>query len=333
MKQVSPKQLLPELIEAINLKIPVMIWGKPGVAKSDLATLACRMTNNADLDIRVNLLEPVDFRGIPHVVDGMTKWAMPDFLPNEALHGARGVMKLEELPTGLPGTQTCCYQLVQDRKLGDYVMPEDWTIIGMGNSLSDRAATFDMPSPLKNRFAHFELVATIDDWADWAGKNNIDQSIISFLRFRPELLSTFEPDNTAFATPRSWANLSKRLEGSLLPDTMLTMMGGYVGEQAAGEYLAFRRIQADLPDIDQAIANPDRCDVPDDISILYAFTGALVSRAHPKSIDNVMKLINRFPKEYQVFFLRDAINRNVEIAATQAVITWMQDGDNTELLT
>ena len=46
----------------------------------------------------------------------------------------------------------------------------------------------------------------LDDWVSWAYKNGIDEKIIAFLRFRPELLFDFDPAHNpvAFPSPRSW---------------------------------------------------------------------------------------------------------------------------------
>jgi len=49
-------------------------------------------------------------------------------------------------------TQAGCYQLILDRKLGEYVLPDGWVVIAAGNPASERGVHFAMPRPLRNRF-------------------------------------------------------------------------------------------------------------------------------------------------------------------------------------
>jgi MoxR-like ATPase len=46
-------------------------------------------------------------------------------------------------------------------------------IFAAGNRQGDRGVTYSMPAPLANRFSHYELDVNLDDWVDWAYKNNI----------------------------------------------------------------------------------------------------------------------------------------------------------------
>ena len=98
--------------------------------------------------------------------------------------------------------QPDCYQLVLDRRLGDYTMPDGWAIVAAGNRDSDRAATMRMPTPLRNRFVHLDFEVDIQEWSEWAIQAAIRPEVIVFLRFRPELLSQFDRDANAFPSPR-----------------------------------------------------------------------------------------------------------------------------------
>jgi hypothetical protein len=110
----------------------------------------------------------------------------------------RAFLFLDELNAAPAMVQASCYQLVLDRQLGEYTLPEDWAIIAAGNRDSDRAATTRMPTPLRNRFVPFEFEVDLQEWSEWAIQNGIRPEVIAFLRFRPELLSMFDRDNNAF---------------------------------------------------------------------------------------------------------------------------------------
>ena len=341
MQQVTPKVLMTELAQAILSGIPVMIWGKPGVGKSEIVETVAQSINYNTVEVRVNLMEPVDFRGIPYVEDGKTKWAIPDFLPDAEIHGERGVFKLDELPAGMPATQACMYQIVQDGKLGEYTMPPGWTTVAMGNSLSDRAATFDMPSPLKNKFSHYELIADVGDWCDYAYKRGVDPDLISLVKLKPELLSTFEPDAIAFSTPRTIMMLDKRLKlGKLSTEGRFATISGIVGEGFATEYAAWLRLKAELPDLDAAIANPHLFKKPAESDIAYAVVSSLVDKAEYSVMGGIMKMISKLDREFQVTYVKMLVGQQKvrgndgkkNPLTHDAVRNWMQDPENAALI-
>jgi MoxR-like ATPase len=53
--------------------------------------------------------------------------------------------------------QGIAQQLILDRQVGSYRVPDGWFIWAAGNRKSDRAAVFEMPSALANRFIHLDI--------------------------------------------------------------------------------------------------------------------------------------------------------------------------------
>ena len=202
MKASAITEALKSLIAA---KRPVFLWGPPGVGKSSIVGQVAAAKNLCLKDLRALLLDPVDIRGLPHLAsDGRATWAIPDFLPSD---GA-GLLFLDELNAAPSMVQAAFYQLILDRKLGEYTLPDDWVIVAAGNRDSDRATTSRMPSPLRNRFVHLTFEVDTEDWSNWAISNKIRPEVIAFIRFRPELLNQFDKDAFAFPTPRTWEFLS-----------------------------------------------------------------------------------------------------------------------------
>ena len=60
---------------------PEMLWGPPGIGKSDIVKAVAKECGIELRDIRLAQLDPVDLRGVPAVEDGQTKWATPSFFP------------------------------------------------------------------------------------------------------------------------------------------------------------------------------------------------------------------------------------------------------------
>jgi hypothetical protein len=195
---------------------PVMLWGPPGVGKSQMVAQIATRHQVPVIDIRLSQMEPSDLRGIPFRVDERVEWAVPAILPNAERHGETGILFLDEINAAPPAVSAAAYQLILDRRLGEYQVPEHWAIFAAGNRQGDRGVIYSMPAPLANRFSHFEVETNLDDWVTWAYANGIDERVIGFLRFRPELLFDFDPAHNpvAFPSPRSWEFAHRGLASS-----------------------------------------------------------------------------------------------------------------------
>jgi MoxR-like ATPase len=261
--------------------VPVMLWGPPGVGKSEMVAQVGKRHNVPVIDIRLSQMEPSDLRGIPFRVEARVEWAVPAMLPDMQRHGPEGILFLDEITSAPPSVSAAAYQLILDRRLGEYQVPDGWAIFAAGNRQGDRGVTYTMPAPLANRFSHFEVESHLDDWVSWAYANGIDERLIGFLRFRPELLFNFDPSHNpvAFPSPRSWEFAHRALqkfgENSSL---MVNTLQACVGPAAGIELAAFVNNLDKLPDLD-AILRGEEVPTPDEIDLQYAVASALVGRA------------------------------------------------------
>ena len=335
MHSIRPKHLLSEILDNMKAGLNTMIWGGPGTGKSDIPLEVTKGLNQKLLDFRANLFDPVDVRGIPYVAKfenmprNYTRWAVPDIFPIVERDGYEGLFFIDELPTAPPATQNAFLQLLLTRRVGDYELPEGWSIIAAGNRLTDSAAVYQMPSPVRNRLAHYELEPHLDDWCTWAIRNGIDQSLISFLRFKPVLLYDFNPESYAFPTPRSWAFVDKRLKlANVDEETLYYGVSALVGDGAAGEYIAFRKIHKDLPDVDALIANPQTYKPQDNVAVNIALAGALASQSNEKLMDNIVKVMSKMQTEYQVIGMKLAIRYDKTMISHPAVRRWITDSSH-----
>ncbi|MBD3800920.1 MAG: ATPase [Campylobacterales bacterium] len=235
----------------------------------------------AYIDLRLSLLDPTDLRGIPffNADSGEAVWAPASFLPDGG--EKEGILFLNELNTAAPMVQASAYQLILDRKLGEYVIPEGWAIFAAGNREGDRGVTYAMPAPLANRFTHYDVEANLDDWVGWALDAGIDERVLGFLRFRPDLLFNYDAAHNpvAFPSPRSWEYAHRALQKfSDRPDLLGDALQACVGQACGVELKAFIDNLENLPDID-GILNGTVTDVPKGIDLQYGVAAALVRRA------------------------------------------------------
>lgn len=260
---------------------PVMIWGPPGVGKSQVIAQVATRHGVPIIDIRLSQLEPSDLRGIPFRAGEHVEWAVPSMLPDGGRHGPTGLLFLDEITSAPPTVSAAAYQLILDRRLGAYEIPSGWAIFAAGNRQGDRGVTYTMPAPLANRFAHFEFEVNLDDWVAWAYASGIDERIIGFLRFRPELLFEFDPAHNpvAFPSPRSWEFAHRALQKFAdHPEVLLGTLQACVGPAAGIELHAFISNLDQMPDLD-AIVRGEEVPIPGEVDLQYAIASALVGRA------------------------------------------------------
>ncbi len=295
---------------------PVMLWGPPGVGKSDMVRQLGQRHHAAVIDIRLSQMEPSDLRGIPFRVDEFVEWAVPSMLPNAERHGQYGILFLDEITSAPPSVSAAAYQLILDRRLGNYQVPPGWAIFAAGNRQGDRGVTYTMPAPLANRFSHFEVDINLDDWVAWAYANRIDDRVIGFLRFRPDLLFDFDPAHNpvAFPSPRSWEFAHRALQKfEHHPELLQGSLQACVGPAAGVELHAFIASLDQMPDM-EAILRGEEVPAPEDIDLQYAVASALVGHAirardgtsAMRVHGNILDYASRFPqREMGVMMVSD----------------------------
>ncbi len=260
---------------------PVMLWGPPGVGKSDMIHQVGQRHQVPVIDIRLSQMEPSDLRGIPFRTEDRVEWAIPALLPDAERHGPEGILFLDEITSAPPSVSAAAYQLILDRRLGEYQVPEGWAIFAAGNRQGDRGVTYTMPAPLANRFSHYEVDVNLDDWVAWAYAHDIDDRVIGFLRFRPERLFDFDPAHNpvAFPSPRSWAFAHRALQKFAdQSDILAGALQACVGTSAGMELKTYVDSLDQMPDLDAILRGESR-EMPKSLDLQYAVAAALVGRA------------------------------------------------------
>jgi hypothetical protein len=306
---------------------PVMVWGPPGIGKSQIVAQVAAQHSVPVIDIRLSQMEPTDLRGIPFRDSDHVVWSIPALLPNVERHGSRGILFLDEITSAPPSVTAAAYQLILDRRLGEYRVPDGWAIFAAGNRHGDRGVTYAMPAPLANRFTHYDLEAHLDDWIAWAYQHDIDERVIAFLHFRPELLFEMKSSTTlaAFPSPRTWEYADRALKKfATAPELLLDGLRACVGAAAGIEFKAFMDHIRDLPDI-EAIAQGRSNDIPGAIDLQYAVASSLVRRVVRESgkpnseamIGNVLRYAKLFPQRELGIMLVSDLQRAIGVPLLQ----------------
>jgi len=269
---------------AMKRKRPVFLWGPPGIGKSDLMLqITDTFTNGLLIDLRMALMEPTDLRGIPYynAAENTMSWAPPVDLPSTEMAAKYDVVVLflDELNSAPMATQAAAYQLVLNRRIGTYYLPENCVIVAAGNRDTDRGVTYRMPSPLANRFVHIEVAADFDTWNDWAVENEIHSDVLGYLTFAKNDLYNFDPGSNerSFATPRSWTFVSELLkeedgDPEMSESEVTDLVAGTVGEGLAVKFNAHRKHSGKLPNPSDILSGKVTKIEIKEVSAMYSLT-------------------------------------------------------------
>ena len=252
-RTVTSLQAKKSLLKAFQVKRPLFLWGPPGIGKSELVEVITNDLNGLMIDLRLGQMEPTDIRGIPFYNKDIGKmdWAPPVELPDEetAAQYPIVVLFLDELNSAAPSVQSAAYQLILNRRIGKYKLPDNVVMVAAGNRESDKGVTYRMPTPLANRFIHQEMKVDFASWQEWAVNNRIHKDVVGYLSFAKQDLYDFDAKSAsrAFATPRSWTFVSQLLDDNSDDDTTMNLIAGTVGEGLAVKFMAHKKVAGRMP--------------------------------------------------------------------------------------
>lgn len=280
-RTVGPTNAKKAIRRAIKSRRPIFIWGPPGIGKSDIVKQLGEELDAHVIDVRLSLWEPTDIKGIPYFDSnrGTMVWAPPEELPSEefAAQHKSVILFFDEMNSAAPAVLAAAYQLILNRRVGQYVLPDNVYIIAAGNREADRGVTYRMPAPLANRFVHLEMTVNWDDWFTWAVKTRIHKDVIGFLTSFKRDLYDFDPKSSAkaFATPRSWMFVSDLLDDDTDETTVGDLVAGAIGEGLGIKFMAHRRIASKLPKPEDILSGDVTTIDTSEISAMYALTISL----------------------------------------------------------
>ena len=238
-------------------KVP-MLWGPPGIGKSELLGGIAdggQLGKTLLIDVRLPLMEPTDIRGIPYFnpEERTMKWAPSEEFPSaeQAAEYDTVILFLDELSAAPQSVQAASYQLMLNRRVGPYILPDNVVVAAAGNSEGDGSVSYKMPQALRNRLVHFQLRADFDSWFDWAVASGIHADVLAYLNNARGDLFKFDPRSAdrAYPTPRSWTFVSDIMEDAaeMGEGDLMEMVAGTIGEGFATSFMSYREIGKDLP--------------------------------------------------------------------------------------
>jgi len=333
--EISASAMVEALDTVLMSKLTPMLVGSPGIGKSDIVKSVAKKHNLKLIDMRLAQSDPTDLNGFPTLQQDGTRmdYAPPTTFPLQNLdtvpQGYDGwLLFLDEINAAPPAIQAAAYKLVLDRQIGMHNLHKRVAIVCAGNKATDKAIVNRLSTAMQSRMIHLNLMVDSDAWLEWANANGIDHRVISFVKFRPELLHKFNPSHAddTFASPRTWEFLSRIITGKeKFSRTDHAVLVGTVGEGPATEFRAFCEVYKDLPTIEQMVANPSVIHIPKEPGHQYAMTTLISHNANDATIAPLMIVIKKLPVEFQVVVLKDIYSMSPELKENPVIQTWVNE--------
>lgn len=326
-----------------NLKHAVLGLGAPGVGKSQIIRQIGKKYGFKVIDIRLAQMSEVEIGGLIYPNESRTKtvWLAPEILPDEQRDGKNTILLLDEITSCTKRVQVAAYQLILDRRIGQYQLPEGTFVVALGNREDDDGVYIRLAGPLADRFEIHYIEPNFEDWKnDYALKNGVHPYVINYLTFKPAALHNqkAEEDSMVFATPRSWVRVSDILNND--PDVTKPVIRhkiiGNVGAVEGSQFVEFCKKQTRPVTADDFLsgrAGPPRS--PEETSILVsalACKAAFLEGRAPGPLtdaeryetERVIRALFRLPQaEYTVVGLKRLLELNRE--AVKSVFLMMDD--------
>ncbi len=261
--QITPIQLGQILKPYLRSKKqnPIFIWGTMGIGKSDIIASLTKpgevTEKGGDLvDMRLAQMDTTALRGIPHLnrrvhadgsEDTVMVFSVPDELPTQELADKYDyvILFLDEMNSAPKAVQASAYQLILNRRIGKYHLPDNVFIIAAGNNAADKGVVHEMPAPLLNRFKHYHLTHDHKDWMKWAMESQIHPLVMGYIEHNASDLYGFSKDSQSksFPTPRSWEFVSNTLyerdNKNCVPENLLMIeLASSIGDTVASKLMA-----------------------------------------------------------------------------------------------
>lgn len=275
---------------ALQARVPVLLWGAPGIGKTMILNAISRAFGSPMQTIIASVREPSDFAGLPVITEtGGVRLAAPDWAAAVVAHynetGEDSVLFFDEISTAPPAVQAAMLRVCFDKVAGDVQLPQTTPIVAAANPPDQAAGGWDLSHPLANRFLHLDWKENVEAWVEGmiAGfpdpsvtklpnnwRDRIPEArtmIASFIKARPTFLLNVPTDESKagreWPSPRTWDMASTLLAAAwsinAKKDVVHDLVGGCVGFGPATEFLSWLE-QLDLPDPNELLRRPEKFD-------------------------------------------------------------------------
>ena len=301
----KPSVILECLKYAFEFNEPILMTGPPGVGKTSLVYQAAESVQYPVYVAHPVVSEPIDFKGMPTVIDGIAT-----FLPFDDLRILIDatepiVFFIDDLGQAPASVQAAVMQLLLARRIGEKKVSEHVRFVAATNRREDLAGVQGILSPVQSRFTILSLGVSKDDWIVWAIKNDISPEMISFINYTGGKFLTedrsHDIENTGNPRTVAKADTHFRNAPANIRDTLIA---GAAGQAFMLEFTTYIKVFTDLPTLEDIVSDPENTPIPDAPSKLFVVVAMLITRTTIENTNAVSAYILRLTDDWQIRYLK-----------------------------
>jgi len=333
--KTHPAKLKKIIVAMMAAGIVPMVWGDPGISKSAQIYQVADMLNLEPIDARLSQMEPGDLIGYPFPQDGRLTFLPTDLIPLEGTplpDGKDGwLLFFDEVNHAAQDTAKAFQKVVLDRMVGQYKMHPECHMICAGNLESNRAGANKMTTSNASRLGHIYTYADLDQYLDdfalvvVNGIQNIDQRIVDFLLWKPEVFHVFDPNSLerTFPCPRTYHFLSRAIRPLRDDQIDIELVAGLIGTGTGHEFLTYVQNRSELPTLEQICADPKGTKVPTRGDIIYTLLSTFIMKLTVEQTPAVLTYIEPMSMEYQQYLMQGLSKRKTAALACPEAAKWV----------
>jgi len=236
--------------------LPICLKSKPGLGKSSSVRTIANELKVPTVEISMPQKNLSFFSGIPqfiaseemnkYKIDGLTQtevteWTAPELVVRANLEAEKHggcVILLDDIHKVNRSTQAVLYELLLDRRMGQYRLHDNVAIVLTMND-SEAAGMQMMDTPVKDRMQLIDVELNSEYWIDNFG-SKLNMYVSSFVRKNPNYISEEETEDLeSSASPRSWEYLSNMLDvldSKFISKNAIMIAKGFVSNDVAREF-------------------------------------------------------------------------------------------------
>lgn len=324
------------LLAGMRARVPVLIWGKPGVGKTAvIEQMAAQLGMHCET-INASTREAADFLGLPVEVNGQVHYAAPAWA-HRLNDAPKAVAFIDELTTCTKQTFAGLLRVFQERWVGELKLGDDVVLLSAANPPEIAVNGNELDPPNAGRFLHLDWILDREGWFEHVGSDfaNVPAPEVNrmlslggpeeraraagwvnaYLRNNDRMLEPDIPESFgtpskpgsfgpcyAYPSPRSWHNLQRVLTHLRADDeaSILLAARGLVGESAASTFTAWLR-GASLYNPADVLAGRVIVDWTSSPDRIYALNDSLTSIAKADGRTSVyQKVVDLFEECVQI---------------------------------
>jgi len=332
LEETITLQQAKKLIQCMAHEQSFLLLSPPGVGKSEMVYQAAAEVNLPCRSLLGTQIAPEDVSGIPRIVGERSVFCPPRLLLPEKPEPF--CLFLDELPACAPDVQKSFYSLLLERRLGEHSLPRGTWVVAAGNRMQDRALVRALSSALINRVTILHVQVDVQEWLDWAERNQVRPEVRGFISYMPEALMRPVPDQPVpFSTPRAWTLLSRALDmaeanGILTRQTRRVLAFGRLSAEDAAVFCALaEELIGPMKPLEYYIQNPQALP-PGEAARWFILNCIRQLVKDGRLRDLPPQTVNRFlaslPTEQQMTLLTGLVERWGALGADRAMLALLK---------